>query len=135
MEAAIIVSIISMLGSVLVAIIGLVGIRMQTKSKEKQDNIAETMEKIRKENNENVERLSDELSHVELGGLKRFLVGELTEAKKKAKNPRLTEKQKENILNEEQKRLIHEAKDRYNVLGGDSYVDSLYEDVEEMNVI
>lgn len=132
---AVVVSLISMIGSIIVAIIGLVGIKIQNKTKQKQDNIAEMIDEVRKESQKNSERLSEELASVECGGIKRFLVGELTDAKKKGKNPRLTDKQKENILNEEQKRIIHEAKDRYNELGGDSYVDSLYEDVEKMDII
>ena len=39
------------------------------------------------------------------------------------------------IPNEEQKRLIHEVKDEYNGLGGDSYVDDMFEDCKKKNLI
>ena len=129
MPVDIVSAMISMVGTVIVAIIGLLGIRLQTRSKERQEDIQKTVETIRKEGNKNVERLSDELATVELSGLKRFLITEMTEAKKKSKNPRLTQEQKERILNEEQKHMLHDAKKRYNDLGGDSYVDDMFDDL------
>lgn len=135
MPVDILSAIVSMVGTVIVAIIGLLGVRMQTKSKERQEDIQNIVEGIRKDSRKNVERLSEELSGVELNGLKRFLITELTEAKKKSRNPRLTQEQKERILNEEQKHMLHDAKKRYNELGGDSYVDDMFDDLLKDGII
>ena len=135
MPVDILSAIVSMVGTVIVAIIGLLGVRMQTKSKERQEDIQKIVEGIRKDSKNNVERLSEELSGVELNGLKRFLITELTEAKKKSRNPRLTQEQKERILNEEQKHMLHDAKKRYNELGGDSYVDDMFDDLLKDGIV
>lgn len=135
MPVDIVSAIVSMIGTVLVAIIGLVGVRLQTRSKERQEDIQKTVEAIRKEGEQNCERLSEELASVELNGLKRFLITELTEAKKKSRNPRLTQEQKERLLNEEQKHMLHDAKHRYNELGGDSYVDDMFDDLVDEEVL
>jgi len=48
---------------------------------------------------------------------KRFLISELSEIKQGIEK------------NEQQKALIHEAKDEYNGFGGNSYVDTMYNDL------
>ncbi len=61
--------------------------------------------------------LKKALDHYQLTTDKRFLISELSEIKQGMEK------------NEQQKALIHEAKDEYNKLGGNSYVDSMYNDL------
>lgn len=60
--------------------------------------------------------LKQALDHYQLVTDKRFLISELSELKQGI------------VKNEQQKALIHEAKDEYNSLHGNSYVDAMYND-------
>lgn len=110
--------------TVIVAIIGLVGIVIQTKSKEKQNTIEQKIDALRKESKEGDTILSGKLDTAKMQILKVWLTVELTKIREGLYKP-----------NEEQKRLLIEAKKVYNDLGGDSYVDDMFEEIKSKNII
>ena len=110
--------------TVIVAIIGLVGIVIQTKSKEKQNTIEQKIDALRKESKEGDTILSGKLDTAKMQILKVWLTVELTKIRDGLYKP-----------NEEQKRLLIEAKKEYNTLGGDSYVDDMFDDIKSKNII
>lgn len=135
-------SILSFLGMVIVAIIGLVGVILQVKSKEKTESIDLKIDNIKKEftkktddftnelmtfkeeSTESDKRISDQIQEVRMTVCKRFLVTELSKI------------QEENYIpSEEQKRVLKDTKDEYNVSGGDSYVDDMYDDLRDKGLI
>jgi hypothetical protein len=142
-------SFLSFLGTVLVAIIGLVGIWIQTKhsdaiksQKELSSKIDKNIQELREETNKNDEKLHDEISKLssdskkgdlalkkqleekEMNELKRFLVTEMTKIKSGAYTP-----------TDEQKMILKDSKDIYNERGGDSYVDDMYDDLRDKELI
>lgn len=108
--------ILNLCATVLVAIIGLIGIKIQTKSKERQENMVAKLEQIRVESKQGDDAIKNKIDKNRIATLKLWLVTELTKIKDGVYIP-----------NEEQKALIHEAKREYNILGGDSYVDTMFE--------
>ena len=101
------------IATVCVAIIGLIGIIIQTMTNsklERQDKLVKTIdEKIeasRKESKNDDKKLNAKLDNIRMNELKRFLINEMSKIR-----------DKNYIPNEEQKRLIHEAKQEYNELG------------------
>lgn len=135
-------SILSFLGMVIVAIIGLVGVILQVKSKEKTESIDLKIDNIKKEftkktddftnelitfkeeSTESDKRISDQIQEVRMTVCKRFLVTELSKI------------QEENYIpSEEQKRVLKDTKDEYNSSGGDSYVDDMYDDLRDKGLI
>lgn len=128
-------SILSFLGMVIVAIIGLVGVILQVKSKEKTESIDLKIDNIKKdftnelitfkeESTESDKRISDQIQEVRMTICKRFLVTELSKI------------EEENYIpSEEQKRVLKDTKDEYNAAGGDSYVDDMYEDLRDKGLI
>ena len=135
-------SILSFLGMVIVAIIGLVGVILQVKSKEKAESIDFKIDNIKKEftkktddftnelitfkeeSTESDKRISDQIQEVRMTVCKRFLVTELSKI------------EEENYIpSEEQKRVLKDTKDEYNAAGGDSYVDDMYEDLRDKGLI
>ena len=128
-------SILSFLGMVIVAIIGLVGVILQVKSKEKTESIDSKIDNIKKEfTNELItfkeesaqsdKRISDQIQEVRMTVCKRFLVTELSKIQ-----------EKNYIPSEEQKRVLKDTKDEYNAAGGDSYVDDMYDDLRDKGLI
>lgn len=134
--------ILSFLGMVIVAIIGLVGVILQVKSKEKTESIDLKIDNIKKEFNkktddftnelisfkeestESDKRISDQIQEVRMTVCKRFLVTELSKI------------EEENYIpSEEQKRVLKDTKDEYNAAGGDSYVDDMYDDLRDKGLI
>lgn len=134
--------ILSFLGMVIVAIIGLVGVILQVKSKEKTESIDSKIDNIKKEftkktddftnelitfkeeSTESDKRISDQIQEVRMTVCKRFLVTELSKI------------EEENYIpSEEQKRVLKDTKDEYNAAGGDSYVDDMYEDLRDKGLI
>ena len=134
--------ILSFLGMVIVAIIGLVGVILQVKSKEKTESIDSKIDNIKKEftkktddftnelisfNEESTESdkmISDQIQEVRMTVCKRFLVTELSKI------------EEENYIpSEEQKRVLKDTKDEYNAAGGDSYVDDMYDDLRDKGLI
>lgn len=134
--------ILSFLGMVIVAIIGLVGVILQVKSKEKTESIDLKIDNIKKEFNkktddftnelitfkeestESDKRISDQIKEVRMTVCKRFLVTELSKI------------EEENYIpSEEQKRVLKDTKDEYNAAGGDSYVDDMYDDLRDKGLI
>ena len=135
-------SILSFLGMVIVAIIGLVGVILQVKSKEKTESIDSKIDNIKKEftkktddftnelitfkeeSTESDKRISDQIQEVRMTVCKRFLVTELSKI------------EEENYIpSEEQKRVLKDTKDEYNAAGGDSYVDDMYDDLRDKGLI
>ena len=134
--------ILSFLGMVIVAIIGLVGVILQVKSKEKTESIDFKIDNIKKEftkktddftnelitfkeeSTQSDKRISDQIQEVRMTVCKRFLVTELSKI------------EEENYIpSEEQKRVLKDTKDEYNAAGGDSYVDDMYEDLRNKGLI
>ena len=117
-------SVLSLIGTVIVAIIGLIGIYIQTKSKERQDDIKKKIDDFREESSKNDKKIEKTIADVSMNVTKRYLVTEMTKIKQGDYTP-----------NEEQKRLLKEAKDEYNKAGGKSYVDDMYEDLRNRQII
>lgn len=135
-------SILSFLGMVIVAIIGLVGVILQVKSKEKTESIDSKIDNIKKEftkktddftnklisfkeeSTESDKMISDQIQEVRMTVCKRFLVTELSKI------------EEENYIpSEEQKRVLKDTKDEYNAAGGNSYVDDMYDDLRDKGLI
>lgn len=142
-------SFLSFLGTVLVAIIGLIGIWIQTKhsgelksQKELSSKIDKNIQELRDETNKNDKKLHKEISELrteskkgdlalterldkkEMNDLKRYLITEMTKIKSGIYIP-----------SEEQKRILKDSKDLYNARGGDSYVDDMYDDLRDKDLI
>lgn len=134
--------ILSFLGMIIVAIIGLVGVILQVKSKEKTESIDSKIDNIKKEfikktddftnelitfkeeSTESDKMISDQIQEVRMTVCKRFLVTELSKI------------EEENYIpSEEQKRVLKDTKDEYNAAGGDSYVDDMYDDLRDKGLI
>lgn len=116
--------ILSFLGMVIVAIIGLVGVILQVKSKEKTESIDSKIESFKEESTQSDKRISDQIQEVRMTVCKRFLVTELSKI------------EEENYIpSEEQKRVLKDTKDEYNAAGGDSYVDDMYDDLRDKGLI
>lgn len=117
-------SILSLIGVIIAAVLSLIGVIYQTKSKEKQDNIINKLNNFHEETIEADNKILAKVDDVHMNVLKRFLVTELTKIANK-----------DYIPNEEQKRMLKEAKDEYNKAGGDSYVDDMYDDARAKRLI
>ena len=134
--------ILSFLGMVIVAIIGLIGVILQVKSKEKTESIDSKIDNMKKEftkktddftnelisfkeeSTESDKIISDQIQEVRMTVCKRFLVTELSKI------------EEENYIpSEEQKRVLKDTKDEYNAAGGDSYVDDMYDDLRDKGLI
>lgn len=107
-----------------VAGLSLIGIVIQTKSKEKQENISTKLDIFREESKTEDKKILAKIDKVQLSSLKNWLVTEMTKIEEKLYTP-----------NEEQKYLIHEAKKEYNKLGGDSYVDDMFDRLREKGLL
>lgn len=119
------------IATVLVAIIGLIGIVIQNKSNSKlksQEDLLKTvddkMDKLKTQSIEEDKRLNKKLDSMETDNCKRFLIVEMTKIQDGAYTP-----------NEEQKRMLHETKKTYNDKGGDSYVDSMFEGLQAKGLL
>lgn len=119
------------IATVLVAIIGLIGIYLQTRSHDKLKSqedllkvVDDKIDKFKKESSEEDKRLHDKLDDIEMETCKRFLIVEMTKIS-----------DGNYIPNEEQKRMLHETKKRYNDRGGDSYVDSMFEGLQDRKLL
>lgn len=101
------------IATVLVAIIGLIGIIIQKKSDNKLKNqqdllktVDEKIDKLKAQSTEEDRKLNEKLDTIDMETCKRFLVVEMTKIRDNFYIP-----------NEEQKRLIHETKKIYNEKG------------------
>lgn len=119
------------LSAIIVAGLGVVTVLIQTHNKNKLesqntllDTVNKNIEAMRKESKDDDEKLNRKLDSHELASLKRFLVDELTKIKEGVYVP-----------TDNQKALIHEAKKEYNDLGGDSYVDEMFDDLVEKGLL
>lgn len=124
-------SFLSFLGMIIVAIIGLIGIIIQTKSHnklQKQSDIVKTMDikldKLRAESKKDDFNLNKKLDENKMNDLKRFLIIEMTKIDQGIYQ-----------ATENQKRMLKEAKDEYNRAGGDSYVDDMYDKLKDKNLL
>lgn len=119
------------IATVLVAIIGLIGIYIQTKSNNKlksQEDLLKTVDdkidKIKKQSEDEDHKLHAKLDSMEMNDCKRFLIVEMTKIQDGTYTP-----------NEEQKRMLHETKKTYNDKGGDSYVDGMFEKLQAKGLL
>lgn len=119
------------IATVLVAIIGLLGIVIQNKSNSKlksQEDLLKTvddkMDKLKTQSIEEDKRLNKKLDIMDMENCKRFLIVEMTKIQDGMYTP-----------NEEQKRMLYETKERYNNDGGDSYVDSMFEGLQAKGLL
>lgn len=119
------------IATVLVAIIGLIGIYIQTRSNNKlksQEDLLKTvddkMDKFKKQSEDEDRKIHAKLDQMEMDNCKRFLIVEMTKIQDGTYVP-----------NEEQKRMLHETKKTYNDKGGDSYVDSMFERLQAKGLL
>ena len=124
-------SFLSFLGMIIVAIIGLIGIIIQTKSHnklQKQSDIVKTMDvkldKLRAESKKDDFNLNKKLDENKMNDLKRFLIIEMTKIDQGIYQ-----------ATDNQRRMLKEAKDEYNRAGGDSYVDDMYDKLKDKNLL
>ncbi len=124
-------SFLQFLGTVLVAVIGLIGIIIQkghsTKLNDQKvltEDIQKSINELRKESKDDDAKLNAKLDQTRMNSLKRFLVSEMSKIKNGTYVP-----------NEEQKQVLKDAKDEYNAAGGDSYVDDMYDDMRDQGLI
>lgn len=124
-------SLLSFLGMIIVAIIGLIGIIIQTKSHnklQKQSDIVKTMDskldKLRVEAKKDDFNLNKKLDENKMNDLKRFLIIEMTKIDQGIYQ-----------ATDNQRRMLKEAKDEYNRAGGDSYVDDMYDKLKDKNLL
>lgn len=122
---------IQAIATVIVAIIGLIGIiiqnRSHTKLKSQEEllkTVDEKIDKLKTQSTEEDKRLNDKLDAIDMDSCKRFLIVEMTKIKNGTYMP-----------NEEQKRMLYETKTRYNNDGGDSYVDSMFEGLQNKGLL
>ncbi len=90
---------------------------IQSSNARKKDNIEAKLDNIRKEFKENMASLKDDLNKETLARCKADLVSLMSKIKKGY------------IPTTEEKMILHEAKKKYNDLGGDSYVDEMFDDL------
>lgn len=124
-------TIFSFLGTVIVALIGLIGIWIQTKSNaklKKQDELVKSIDAkidaLRKESKEDDIKLNIKLDKDIMETCKVWLITEMSKIRNGDYKP-----------NEEQKKLLYDTKHRYNEYGGDSYVDDMFEELKELKLI
>lgn len=124
-------SFLSFLGMIIVAIISLIGIIIQTKSHnklQKQSDIVKTMDtkldKLRAEAKKDDFNLNKKLDENKMNDLKRFLIIEMTKIDQGIYQ-----------ATDNQRRMLKEAKDEYNRSGGDSYVDDMYDNLKDRNLL
>lgn len=122
---------IQAIATVIVAIIGLIGIviqnRSHTKLKSQEEllkTVDEKIDKLKTQSTEEDKRLNDKLDAIDMNSCKRFLIVEMTKIKDGTYIP-----------NEEQKHMLHETKTRYNNNGGNSYVDSMFEGLQDKGLL
>lgn len=119
------------IATVLVAIIGLIGIYIQTRSNNKlksQEDLLKTvddkMDKFKKQSENEDRKIHSKLDKMEMDNCKRFLIVEMTKIQDGTYVP-----------NEEQKRMLHETKKTYNDKGGNSYVNSMFERLQAKGLL
>lgn len=119
------------IATIAVAIIGLIGIIIQTHSNNKlksQEDLLKTvdekMDKFKKQSEDEDRKIHAKLDKMEMDNCKRFLIVEMTKIQDGTYVP-----------NEEQKRMLHETKKTYNDKGGDSYVDSMFERLQAKGLL
>lgn len=122
---------IQAIATVIVAIIGLIGIIIQNRShiklksqEELLKTVDEKIDKLKAQSTEEDKRLNDKLDAIDMNSCKRFLIVEMTKIKDGTYIP-----------NEEQKHMFHETKTRYNNNGGNSYVDSMFEGLQDKGLL
>ena len=122
---------IQAIATVIVAIVGLIGIiiqnRSHTKLKSQEEllkTVDEKIDKLKTQSTEEDKRLNDKLDAIDMNSCKRFLIVEMTKIKDGTYIP-----------NEEQKHMLHETKTRYNNNGGNSYVNSMFEGLQDKGLL
>ena len=120
------------ISTIIVALIGLIGIIYQSRSSKKIDDnktvleqVGKQIEELRQEMKENDANINKRVDDISLNMIKRFLVYRLSDLQNGKDGP----------LTEEQERILHETKEVYNELGGDSYVDTMFERLEKKDIL
>lgn len=120
------------ISTIIVALIGLIGIIYQSRSSKKIDDnktileqVGKQIEELRQEMKENDANINKRVDEISLDMIKRFLVYRLSDLQDGKDGP----------LTEEQKRILYETKEVYNELGGDSYVDTMFERLEKKDIL
>ena len=122
---------IQAIATVIVAIIGLIGIiiqnRSHTKLKSQEDllkTVDEKIDKLKTQSTEEDKRLNNKLDAIDMNSCKRFLIVEMTKIKDGTYIPK-----------EKKKHMLHETKTRYNNNGGNSYVNSMFEGLQDKGLL
>lgn len=115
---------LSFLATVVVGVFSLMGIKIQTKSQEHQQDIMNKLDAFRKESKQEDDKLKELMTASSLSSIKCWLVCELCKIKEGHLKP-----------NDEMKVVLKEAHDRYNKLGGDSYVDDLFDELRRKGLL
>ena len=117
-------SILSFAATIIVAILSTISVWIQSSGKKRQKEMQDSINTFRDESAKNDAKIERQIDDVRIGVTKRYLVTEMTKIL-----------QGDYVPNEEQKRTLKEAKDEYNKAGGDSYIDDMYEDLRNRNLI
>lgn len=112
------------LGMVAVALISLVSVIIQQHNTRKSESIETKIDKMRKESQEGDANIKKRMDEMNLSILKRYLITELTKIRDQGHK-----------INNEQRNIIYEAKEKYNKLGGDSYVDDMFDEVKKLGLL
>ena len=111
---------LQMIGTIVVALIGLIGIIIQVIAKNKTESIDAKIDALRKESQKNDDDLNKRIDTFKYAMMKVWLVNEMTKIKDGIFIP-----------NEEQKAVLKEVKKQYNAVGGNSYVNDMYDDLRK----
>ena len=110
--------------AIIVALIGLYGVYLQIKNNKEIKSHEELTKKI----DEDIKKLQADtktmVEEVQLSFLKRFLVMELSKIRNGDYEP-----------TSEQIQAIYESKEKYNKLGGDSYVDDMFDELKKSKLL
>jgi low affinity Fe/Cu permease len=117
-------SVLNLIATLGVAIISLIGVVIQKGSKQDVSKINKKIDKLREETLDADKALNTKVDELTMNNIKRFIITEMSKIQNQDYTP-----------NEEQKRMLKEAKDEYNKAGGDSYVDDMYDDLRARNLL
>lgn len=119
------------IATMVVGLLSLIGIIIQNISHNKivsQEDLLKVVDdkidKLKSQSQDEDKKLNAKLDAMDMDNCKRFLIVEMTKIQDGAYIP-----------NNEQRRMLYETKERYNNEGGDSYVDSMFERLQEKGIL
>lgn len=119
------------IATMVVGLLSLIGIIIQNISHNKivsQEDLLKVVDdkidKLKSQSQDEDKKLNAKLDAMDMDNCKRFLIVEMTKIQDGAYIP-----------NDEQKHMLYETKERYNNEGGDSYVDSMFERLQEKGIL